>query len=453
MSLTDSAARRLEVLLAREQVAGRLPSVVAGVVRDGELQWTGSVSSLAGFTTGPDVQYRIGSLTKTLVAVLVLQLRDEGVLDLNDRLEEHLPGVAYGDRTLRDLLSHGSGMRSEPPGSWWERSPGVSFDELVAALDDSDPAFAPGVTFHYTNVAFALLGEVVARHRGSTWWEQVESRILQPLDMTRTSYLPQAPHAQGYSVHHYANTLTEEPAHDAGAMAPAGQAWSTVSDLARYAAFLAAGHDAVLTRATLDEMSTPQSATRAAVMASAHGLGLQVSRGGSGLLFGHTGSMPGFLAGLFVDPVRRTGAVLLANATTGMRCEGLAVELLESLEAAEGTIPRPWKPAGDVPVQVEEILGMWHWGNTAFAFAWDGREVVATKPGGPGGGVRVHQFAPQDDGTFLGTVGYHHGERLYVVRNPPDDHQGSINHLVCQTFVYTRVPYDPAAPIPGRISP
>jgi hypothetical protein len=69
--------------------------------------------------------------------------------------------------------------------------------------------------------------------------------------------------------------------------------------------------------------------------------------------------------------------------------------------------------------------------------------VVVTKAGSE---VRMHGFAPQDDGTFLGTFGYHHGERLTVVR----DDDGSINHLLCATFVFTRVPYDPAAPIPGR---
>jgi Beta-lactamase len=189
-------------------------------------------------------------------------------------------------------------------------------------------------------------------------------------------------------------------------------------------------------------MAIPQSSSRAGAMASAHGLGFQVARGGSGAVFGHTGSMPGFLAGLFVDPVRRTGAVVMANATTGMRADRLPVEMLETLEASEGTLPLPWTPVASVPAAVEELLGVWHWGNTAFAFAWDGREVVVTRLPGT---VTAHRFLPQPDGSFLGTVGYHHGERLHVVR----DDDGSISHLVCETFVYTRVPYDPAAPIPG----
>ena len=96
----------------------------------------------------------------------------------------------------------------------------------------------------------------------------------------------------------------------------------------------------------------------------------------------------------------------------------------------------------DLPVAVEEILGVWHWGNSAFEFSWDGTEVGVAKVGAAG---RAHLLRPQDDGTFLGTAGYHHGEVLHVVRNE----DGSINHLLCETFVYTRVPYDPAAPVPG----
>jgi CubicO group peptidase (beta-lactamase class C family) len=445
--VTDAVAsltgRRLSALLARDQAAGRLPSMVAALVREGTPVWSASRGSHTGSVeASADLQYRIGSITKTLTAVLVLQLRDEGLLDLNDRLDAHLPGVGYGDRTIRGLLSHSSGMQSEPEGDWWERSPGAPFEQLVARLDATHAAFPAGTTYHYTNVAFALLGEVVARHRGGTWWDNVEQRVLRPLGMTRTSYLPQAPAAVGYSVHHFAGTLTPEPAHDAGAMAPAGQAWSTVTDLATYATFLIDGHEAVLPRATLDEMATLQSASRVGAATGGYGLGLRLVHGGSGTLVGHTGSMPGFVAGLFVDRVRRTGAVVLANGTVGLRAEGLPLDLLDLLEQMEPALAPSWSPNPDVPAQVAEVLGVWHWGNTAFGFSWDGAEVVVT---GIGDRTVAHRFAPRPDGTFVGTVGYHHGEQLEVVRNP----DRTVNHLVCATFVYTRAPYDPDAPIPG----
>ncbi len=446
-AVADLTGRRLDALLAREQVGGRLPSLVAAVVRDGEIVWSGARGGRTG--AGPatvDLQYRIGSLTKTLVAVLVMQLRDEGRLDLNDRLDVHLPGVGYGDRTIRSLLSHSSGMHSEPAGSWWERSPGRSFEELASGLADVEAPFPPGSTYHYTNVAFGLLGEMVSRLRGGGWWQQAEQRILRPLGMGRTSYLPVEPAATGYSVHHFANTLTEEPAHDAGAMAPAGQVWSTVADLAGYAEFLLRGHDEVLSSSTIDEMATLQSASRAGAAAGGYGLGLRLLHAGSGTVAGHTGSMPGFLAFLFVDRDRGTGAVGLANATTGLRCEGLPVDLLDALEELEPTVPAAWVPNESVPGGVADVLGVWHWGNTAYGFAWDGEEVVVSSLGS---GVVNHRFAPDADGGLVGTVGYHHGERLHVVRN--DD--GSVNHLRCATFVYTRTPYDPGAPIPGGHPP
>jgi CubicO group peptidase (beta-lactamase class C family) len=443
VTAADVTARRLQAQLSEDQAAGRLPSTVAGLVRDGTLVWQGSAGQRTGSVPPtPDLQYRIGSITKTMTAVLVMQLRDEGALDLNDRLDEHLPGIDYGASTIRRLLSHSSGMHSEPAGPWWERSAGGSFERLAAGLAEPGPAFPAGTTYHYTNVAFGLLGELVARKRGGPWWEQVQHRILAPLGMHRTTYLPQTPHAGGYSVHHFAGTLTPEPAQDAGAMAPAGQVWSTVEDLARYAGLLVDGHDDVLSRETVDEMTVPQSGSLAGAAAGGYGLGLRLVRGGSGMLAGHTGSMPGFLAGFFVDRVRRTAAIVLANGTTGLRAEGLPIDLLATLEEMEPTIPDAWTPNDAVPDAVADVLGVWHWGNTALGFSWSGEQVEVR---GLGDDAVSYRFLPQDDGTFLGTVGYHHGERLSVVRN--DD--GSVNHLVCATFVYTRTPYDPAAPIPG----
>jgi D-alanyl-D-alanine carboxypeptidase len=266
----------------------------------------------------------------------------------------------------------------------------------------------------------------------------VQTRILEPLGMRRTSYLPEEPAAPGYSVDPYAGTVTAEPATDTLAMAPAGQMWSTIGDLARYAAFLGAGHAEVLDLEWLELASHPQSGDRHDDLESAYGLGFQLGRGGSGSLVGHTGSMPGFLAACFVDRPRRSGAVLLSNATTGLAPGVLARDLLEELEVREPTLPAAWRATAAVPAALDGVLGVWHWGNTAYVVGLDSGQLVMTQNGSV-----AHRFEFRDD-RLVGTSGYHAGETLHVVRR--DD--GAVSHLECATFIYTRTPYDPAAPIP-----
>ena len=413
--------RGWQAALDQAQSSGRLPSIVGGVLQEGRLVWTGA----AGDTAGVDQQYRIGSITKTLTAVLVLQCRDGGLLDLDDPLGEHLAESGYRDATLRELLSHTSGMQAEPVGPWWERSPGVPVPALVSANDGTGRVLEPGAAFHYSNLGFALLGEVVARSRGADWWSLVERRLLEPLGMTRTTYDAQAPHAQGSSVDHFAGTRHDEPHADTGAMAPAGQLWSTIGDLARWLDFLATGHADVLARSTLVEMA------QAAAPAQDYGLGLRLLTGPRGLLVGHTGSMPGFLATAFVDQDTREGVVALTNATTGVSTDRLALDLLEGGDPDAGPVER-WTPSTDVPDRVAELLGLWFWGNSALEMRWHNGLLESRTLAPP---ELSDRYAVTPD-RIVGVEGYHLGETLQVHRAP----DGSVAHLECTTFVYTRRP-------------
>jgi D-alanyl-D-alanine carboxypeptidase len=150
--------------------------------------------------------------------------------------------------------------------------------------------------------------------------------------------------------------------------------------------------------------------------------------------------MPGFLAACLVDLPRRTGAVVLMNATTGASPVALAVGLLEELEESEPTLPAPWRPSAPLPAALAGVPGVWHWGNTAFVFALEGDELVARRAGD-----EMYRFAVTEDGRVVGRSGYHAGEELHVVRRA----DGTVGHLEVATFVYTRTPYDPEAPIPG----
>ena len=428
-AVSGATGRRLQARIARAQVEGRLPSLVAGLVRDGELTWSSAVGELAG--PALDTQFRIGSITKTLTAVLVLQEVRRGALTLDDPIGGVLGAVPYADLSPRSLLAHSSGLTSESVGDWWERSDGVSWDELVAAHRGVAPVFPDRQQFHYSNLAYALLGQLAAHSIGLPWWEAVQQRITGPLGMTRTSYLPQTPAAQGHSVHPYEGTLADEPATDTRSMAPAGQLWSTITDLATYATFLIAGEPDVLGLDDLLLASHPQSGDREFELAYAHGLGFMLYAAGSGTVVGHTGSMPGFLAACLVDRGRRIGAVLLSNATAGMAPDEVAIDLMNLLEEHEPTIPRPWVPTVAVPEAMRGVPGVWHWGNTPFTFAMVGDELVVSRRE-----TERHRFAVRE-GRILGTSGYHAGEELHVVR----DDGGKVDHLECATFVYTRLPY------------
>ena len=186
-----------------------------------------------------------------------MQLRDEGFFALDDLLYRHLPGTPIGGVTLRQLLGHVSGLQREPDGPWWERATGGEVDQLLADLAFDKLAGPPFRRFHYSNLAYGLLGAVLQRVTGESWADLVGKRVLDPLGMKRTTYHPVEPFARGFVVDPLHGTLHEEPRLDAGAMAPAGQLWSTVTDMAKWAAFLADPAPAVLSRETLDEMCAP----------------------------------------------------------------------------------------------------------------------------------------------------------------------------------------------------
>jgi CubicO group peptidase (beta-lactamase class C family) len=446
MALREDTARRLDRLVALEQASARAPSLTAGVVRDGRLVWAamrGDVPEVGGRRPEPAAtQYRIGSITKTMTTVLVLQLRDEGRLALEDRIGEYLVDTPFADRTVRELLAHAAGLPAEPAGSWWERSPGVDWSRLRDRVGDSAGVLPRGQRYHYSNLAFGLLGRLIEQVRGMAWRDALHQHLLQPLQMSQTSYLPGERAAQGFSVHPWSGRLIKEPHQDADAMAPAGQVWRTLADMARFAAFLVTPDPAVLTASSVEEMTVPRSGTPDAGRTVTYGLGTRLLLAPDGsALAGHTGSMPGFLAGLFVDRERRTGAVCLANVTTGMRCEGLPLDLLAEVESAEPSLPEVWRPTESLEPHIEEILGVWHWGATALEMRWE-RDGLSLRQGSAG---RPMRYRPVARDAFLGVTGYHTGETLRVHRR--DD--GTVSHLECATFIFTRTPYDTEAPIPG----
>ena len=441
MEVFPSTAHRLLARVAEAQANARVPSLVAGVVRDGALAWSGARGRVEGTPPGRDTQYRIGSISKTFTALLVMRLRDEGALALTDRYGDHVPGTPFDDRTVGQLLAQGAGLQAETSGGWWERTPVGSWDEVVAALDGHAVPHAPGRRFHYSNLGYGALGELVARKRGRPWFEALRAEVLEPLELRRTSYRPQPPHARGFAVHPWAELLLDEPEHDAGALAAAGQLWSTLDDLGRLAAFLLGDTGDVLSPDTLEEMKAPALVVdEKGKLAGSYGLGLQISEVDGRRLVGHSGAMPGFVAGVFVDGAARLGAAWAANITYGSDPD-LCAALLQIVREAEPPLPDEWEPA-PLPDGVGlELLGIWYWGPHAMALrATRGGLLELHAPGGRG---RESRFR-RDGDAWVGLDGYWAGERL---RFAPDRRSFDL-----ASFVYTREPYADG-PIPGGVDP
>ncbi|MGW2859867.1 serine hydrolase domain-containing protein [Streptomyces sp. NPDC001205] len=446
--LLPATRRALLHRIAVAQSAGRAPSLVAAVARDGRMVWSGSRTSVDGHGPDADVQYRIGSITKTFTAVLVMRLRDEGLLDLGDPLEKHLPGTAAGGATIAQLLSHTAGLAAESPAPWWERTPGGLRPELSDVLGDHSQVHPAGRLHHYSNPGYTLLGSLVEAVRGVPWEEALRTEILEPLGLDRTTPQPVYPHAGGWAVHPWADVLLPEPSEDLGLMAPAGQLWSTAADLCRFAVFLAEGDERVLCAASVAEMRTPAVAPEPGGWDSGYGLGLQLVRSGGRELAGHTGSLPGFVAGLWVSVADGVAAVALSNATSGPQCGTLAAELVRIVAEAEPGFPEPWRPLPEADEQLLALTGPWYWGTTSYGLRLAADGGVALEP--LRGTGRASRFKAVGEGTWVGLDGYYQGETLRAVRRP----DGSVSHLDLGSFVFTREPYGPdAAAVPGGVDP
>ncbi|WP_249998056.1 serine hydrolase domain-containing protein [Actinoplanes sp. M2I2] len=201
-----------------------------------------------------DGRFRIGSNTKTFVAVVVLQLVGEGRLSLDDTVERRLPGVVSGNGndgrriTVRQLLQHTSGLFNYTNdlaalGSA-ESYQAHRFDhyepaDLVAIAMKHEPGFAPGARWEYSNTNYILAGMIIERVTGHSWSSEVRSRILRPLGLNDTSYpqdrstLPR-PHARSYQQFVPGGPLLDVTEFNPTAAGAAGGMVSTTADLTRF---------------------------------------------------------------------------------------------------------------------------------------------------------------------------------------------------------------------------
>jgi CubicO group peptidase (beta-lactamase class C family) len=302
--------------------------------------------------------YHWASITKTMTGIAIMQLRDRGLLKLDDPIVRYVPELRavhnpYGDTgaiTLRHLMSHSAGFRG---GTWpwrehdWQPFEPRSWAQLEAMLPYTQVEFKAGTRFSYSNPGIVYLGQVIERLSGEDFEVYVDKNILKPLAMHSSYFDRTPPHLLRHRSHSYYISGGKRVAApfdvDTGITVSNGGLNAPLPDMAKYVAFLlgdsgrAADYDLVLKRSSLEEMWRPQIAAGAdftqgrMAKTTQSGLSFFIDQGRGVRFIGHNGDQNGFKAYLSLCPDQRVGTLLAFNTETkGVRNDPSNREIAES---------------------------------------------------------------------------------------------------------------------------
>ncbi|MCC3768551.1 serine hydrolase [Streptomyces sp. UNOC14_S4] len=339
-------------------VAEGVPGVVAEV-RDGRGVWRGSsgVADLAdGRKARPGDRFRAGSVTKSFVATVVLQLVAEGKAGLDDPIGRHLPGLVPDKDgvpvTVRQLLNHTSGLPNYTD-TWWDNGPGYLrtvqhgdytprglVEEALKRDTPDKPRTKPGDKWAYSNTNYVVLGMLVEKTTGRTLAQEIDRRIVRPLHLTGTS-VPTTSHLSGRHLNGYERLPKETAATDFTDFTPTafpgpGNLVSTTADLNRFYRALAGGE--LLPQRLWREMNVLHATDRGPERR--YGLGLESNSGycpGEKPVWGHTGSVPGYNTFSFTtaDGKRQITLALGMDLFKGEKADRAALKVLSTALCAK----------------------------------------------------------------------------------------------------------------------
>ena len=353
-----------EGFMLREQVPGAVAAVVSGgtVI----LRGYGLADVEEGTPVSPEAtRFEIGSITKLFTWVTVMQLAEDGALDLQQDLSRYLPGgLVPGDAplTMAQLMSHRPGFEE----SYAIFDPAIAALPRAEALAASAPeqVFPRGEVTSYSNWGVALAGLVVEEVTGQSWEETVQTRILDPLGMEDTT-LGEGSRREGQPPLSRSYRVQGGIAHpafriDIGAFAPAGGIASTAADMARFLRFLmgdgAPEGARLLQPETMQAMRTRLYDDRPEAADMAHGLQSRPLFGT--MVYGHGGGLNEFLSNLVFIPEIEAGVFISQNGGAGASLPLLAPDLiLAELAADSGLEPPAPEAVPDAAERASEAAG------------------------------------------------------------------------------------------------
>jgi serine beta-lactamase-like protein LACTB len=360
-----AAIEALDRLISHEVADKRLPALSVALVDDQKLVWARGYGFADADRKKPataDTVYRVGSVSKLFTDIAVMQLVEQGKLDLDAPVRKYLENfkpISRFDKpiTLRMLMSHRSGLLREPPaGNYFDPSV-IALDRTVQSLNQTDLLYEPGTRTKYSNAGIAVVGRVVEATQGQRFARYLHNHVLDPLGMGRSAFEPTADLTRDLAtavMWTYDGREFPAPTFELG-MAPAGSMYSTVNDLSRFLSALFAGGKGaggqVLKAETLQEMFTPQLGKPGDK--TGFGIGFNIAELDGHKRIGHGGAIYGFATELSALPEQKLGAVVVTSrdVNNGVT-RHIATEALRQLLAVREKKPLP-KIAATKPVGVD----------------------------------------------------------------------------------------------------
>jgi CubicO group peptidase (beta-lactamase class C family) len=454
-AVVNALAPRIENSIRRLLPSHRIAGVVCAIVRDQELAWSGGFGFAdieRGLAPDRDTIFRCGSITKTFTGAALMQLRDDGKLALDAPIVRYITEfkdvkLKFGtldDITLLRLMSHHSGLVGEVPGDYWETLRFPNVEEVIAKLPQAEVVIAPDAALKYSNLAYTLLGEVIARVSGVPYVDYVRRNFLEPLGMTTSGFdltdTMRPLTAIGYQSAPFTDVLTvAEHPHIRG-MTSAGQLYSSAADLAKWIALQfrtkAEKREGaqVLRGATISEMHRAQYLDPAWLEGEC--LAWRATRRGENIYHHHSGGIHGFLTFASFSKRDRTGVIVLTNSSTHAALLPIAWEIYDTIIPAirESIAPPVASKPVPPPDHLRRFLGRYVWRAMGvwLDVVWREGSLAFGIPAPP---ARAPKLLPTEDpNTFVVDSERPAGERMVFETEP----NGSVSRARLAGAVYVK---------------
>ena len=300
----------IDDLVRAEMARQKLPGLALAIVRDGtivKVQGYGVADVQRQVPVTPDTVFKVGSLSKPLIATAVMLLVQDGKLSLDDPVSSYLEGTpeTWKGITIRHFLTHTSGVVREGPAFNPFKVQPVA--DVIRSAYPLPLRFETGTKWEYCNVGYFSLAEIIGRVSGGPWADFMAARLFRPLGMNATSLTDVAHPLRALG---YAGKDNGEVAPDWPAVRPSGAFLSTIQDLLKWDAALTSG--SLLTEASRQAMWTPVRLADGST--HPYGFGWELGTRGGRRYIGHGGSLPGFRSAYARFPDERLSIFVLVNA-------------------------------------------------------------------------------------------------------------------------------------------